>query len=216
MNIESYSKRFLDVVEIIKKRNSSIYKDLNIDRTLKSKIKSGVQNASIEKILNLCSMYNDVSGDYILTGKGSPLLGDKNLSDLRQGMIPLYKNEAAAGFGLPGFVVNDKDIEGYYLIKEFFNASFMLHVRGHSMEPIYNPGDIIAVRVINESQFIQWNKPHLLYTKSQGLIIKRLKPLDESNILAVSENPEYDPFPVPKEDIDGIALVLGVVRVDNL
>ena len=216
MDTENYSKRFLEVVEIIKKRNPAIYEELNIDRTLKSKIKSGVQNASIEKILNLCSMYGDISGDYILTGKGDPVLKRDVSLDLTKGLIPLYRAEAAAGFGVPGFFVGDNDIEGYYKIKEFFHASFMLHVRGNSMVPLYNPGDVIAVRIITEPQFIQWNKPHLLSTKSQGLIIKRLKPKDDDSLLAVSENPEYDPFSVPKEDIDGIALVLGVVRVDNL
>ncbi len=216
MKAESYSKRFIDVVEIIRGRNPSIYEDLNIDRTLKSKIKTGVQNASIEKILNLCSMYDDVSGDYILTGKGSPLREDGNHGCPSEDMIPLYKSEAAAGFGMEGIAVGAKDIEGYYRIRDFSNASFMLHVRGLSMKPLYNPGDIVAVRAIAEPRFIQWNKPHLLSTKSQGLMLKRLKPVDDNNILAVSENTEYDPFPVPKADINGIALVLGVVRIDNL
>jgi hypothetical protein len=30
----------------------------------------------------------------------------------------------------------------------------------------------------------------------------------------VSEDPEYDPFEIPKEEITGIALVVGVIRLE--
>lgn len=85
------------------------------------------------------------------------------------------------------------------------------------MEPLYNSGDIVAVRVVDDVKFIEWGKPYLIGTNSMGLLLKRLNPSDEDDcVLAISENREnFPPFKIPKEDINGLAQVLGVVRVDN-
>lgn len=217
--MSAITERFFEVLDLVGESQASLCRDIpeKVTKQSLSNAKNGRNDIPVEVISYVCNKHDNINAYYILTGKGEPLLNNKEKEqETLKGLIPLYKVEAAAGFGVPGFFVGDNDIEGYYKIKEFFHASFMLYVRGHSMEPLYNPGDVIAVRIIPNPQFIQWNKPHLLSTKSQGLIIKRLKPKDDNSFLAVSENPEYDPFPVPKEDIDGIALVLGVVRVDNL
>lgn len=122
----SYSQRFIRVVEMLEKGNPDIYEELGLDKSLKSKIKNSKQNASIEKIYALCNKYPDVSANYIISGKGTPFLSEESSANL----IPLYKSEAAAGFGLASFNITDSDIDGYYKIKDFFNASFMLRVRG--------------------------------------------------------------------------------------
>ena len=154
---------------------------------------------------------------WLLTGEGEMIHSGHTYESSEKGFIPLYKSEAAAGFGLASFNVSDRDIDGYYKIKDFFNASFMLRVRGKSMEPLYNSGDIVAVRIVDDVRFIEWGKPYLIGTNSMGLLLKRLKPSEnKENILAISENIEnFPPFEIPKEDINGLAQVLGVVRIDN-
>ena len=97
-------------------------------------------------IRDFCSHYKRVNADYILTGRGEPLLHE-DIYDLNKGLVPLYKSEAAAGFGLANFNVSDSDIDGYYRIKDFFNASFMLRVRGKSMEPLYNSMKVNAYAI---------------------------------------------------------------------
>jgi hypothetical protein len=45
--------------------------------------------------------------------------------------------------------------------------------------------------------------------------VKRLKQAElKANLIAVSDNPRYEPFEVPRKDIYGFALVIGVVRLE--
>ncbi|WP_106831142.1 XRE family transcriptional regulator [Parabacteroides pacaensis] len=175
---------------------------------------------SFDVINKIATTFVDINIDWLVTGKGSMLKEATpalTVSDPKEKLIPLYRNEAAAGFGSADFAIKDTDIEGYYKIKEFMNADFMLHVRGDSMLPLYKPGDTIAVREIKRINFIQWGKPHLIAARYQGLLIKRLYPSNEDDVVtAISENKEiYPPFNIPKEEITGIALVIGTVRLDN-
>ena len=63
--------------------------------------------------------------------------------------------------------------------------------------------------------YLQWNRPHVIATREQGLLIKRLMPGTTANSLsAVSENTQYPPFDIPKEEITGIALVIGHVNLE--
>lgn len=191
-------------------------KDMSLSKGYINKAK----NPTADVLMKMCGIYTDLSSEWLLRGQGEMLKDETaplSLVQERGKLIPLYRNEAAAGFGTADFAIKPSDIEGYYQIKEFMNADFMLHVRGDSMLPLYKPGDIIAVREFKECKFIQWGKPHLLAARYQGLLIKRLYPADrEDEISAVSENKVvYPSFTIPLEEITGIALVIGTVRLDN-
>lgn len=111
-------------------------------------------------------------------------------------------------------ILQEKDIEARYKIKELEAASFMLHVRGDSMTPTYNNGDVIAVQVVRDNRNIQWGKPHLVSSKTDGLLIKRIYD-DDGDIIAVIDNATYRPIHIRKDDITGIAIVKGFVRFEN-
>lgn len=83
------------------------------------------------------------------------------------------------------------------------------------MSPTYLSGDIVACQRIPMSNlFFQWNKPYVLDTK-QGALIKRIKPgSDKEHILIVSDNKEYDPFELPYSEINAVALVMGLIRLE--
>lgn len=138
-------------------------------------------------------------------------------SDLKCKPIPLVTAKAAAGFGGGDFRIMEEDVKEYYVIPKFrhCNVDFMIEVSGTSMFPHYNPGDVIACSILHDTHFIQWNKCHVIATREQGILVKRLLPGDDAQHLkAVSDNKEYLPFDIPVDEITGIALVVGSVSLE--
>jgi phage repressor protein C with HTH and peptisase S24 domain len=112
-------------------------------------------------------------------------------------------------------MINKEKLVGNFIIPGFTNIDWMIYVAGASMYPKYSSGDVIACRVLHESRFIQWGKVYVFATREQGILVKRLKKCQDENCLtAVCDNPAYDSFDVPKDEILGIALVVGVIRLE--
>jgi repressor LexA len=131
--------------------------------------------------------------------------------------VPFVTVTAVAGFGNGIFSIEKSDVKGWYVIPLFEDRKidFMIEVSGASMYPKYNNGDVVACTILRENRFIQWNKVHVIGTLEQGILIKRVKKgPDDNHLLLVSENKDYEPFVVSQEDVTGMALVVGVIRLE--
>lgn len=173
--------------------------------------------ATTDILQKISEMYENISPDWLLTGNGEMLKTDYPVATKSNRGIPLVTQNAVAGFGNGDFSISEQDVKDYYVIPKFkYNrVDFMIEVSGSSMYPKYNSGDIVACTIIREESFIQWNKCHVIATKEQGILVKRIKRGDDNNsFLLISDNKDYDPFLVPREEITGIALVIGVIRLE--
>lgn len=151
----------------------------------------------------------------LLTDVAEPAIA--YIDSKKDNAIPFVSINAIAGFGNANFSIGERDVKDYYVVPKFKDRKidFMIEVSGSSMYPKYNSGDVVACRIIRESKFIQWNKVHVIATKEQGILIKRLKKSQEPNcLLAISDNKDYEPFDIPEVEIEGIAIVVGVVRLE--
>ncbi|MDR2026505.1 MAG: hypothetical protein LBQ01_02980 [Prevotellaceae bacterium] len=184
---------------------------------------------SEENTAKFLTYFPEIDANWLVTGEGEMLKKDIEMednkemeepvmvSDIGKG-IPYVTPQAVAGFGSDDFSISEQDVKDYYTIPMFkhYHIDFMIDVRGSSMVPKYNSGDVIACTIINERTFIQWNKCHVIATREQGIIVKRLRPSEKDGYLtAVSDNKEYPPFDVPVSEITGLALVVGVIRLDT-
>ena len=175
-----------------------------------------IQSKWIAKIID---NFPNLNPEWLLTGKGNMLRDDNPpvaaAVEARQGVtaLPLIPITAFAGFGSQAF--QDLQVEHYYEVPEFKQADFLMRIKGNSMYPKYSSGDIVACAIIEETLFFQWNKIYAIYTKSQGVLVKRVKPSKiKDHIMLVSDNTQYDPFDVPIADISRLALIIGVIRVE--
>lgn len=200
---------------------------------------NGISEDNISRFLAYAP---DVNHEWLLTGKGSmlkpttqephvttqpstPTAKDRLPEAFRcldpqhstHELIPLVSQKVAAGFGNADFAITERDVKEYYIIPKWKrqHVDFMIEVTGDSMQPKYNAGDIVGCTIIHNSGFIQWNRPHVIATREQGLLIKRLMPgTTASSLSAVSENTQYPPFDIPKDEITGIAIVIGHVNLE--
>lgn len=133
------------------------------------------------------------------------------------GGIPLIPIDAVAGFnGWDENGVAELDC-AHYDVPDFeaAHADFLIRVSGSSMYPKYSSGDILACRKIDEITFIQWGKIYVIDSR-QGAMVKRLFPIegDSAMLLCKSDNPNYPPFELPKEEIRSISIVVGAIRLE--
>lgn len=178
----------------------------------------------VELLFNKCEFLNP---EWLLTGKGEMLkegaksnlspktTPKKDKTGIEQQGIPLIPLDAMAGFGTGGIQVMDYETQKY-IVPDFteLKADYIIRVQGNSMTPTYNSGDLVACkRLALTDIFFQWNRVYVLDTV-QGAIIKRIKKGKEGCILIVSDNKEFDPIELPLTNINAIAIVLGVIRLD--
>jgi repressor LexA len=214
------------ILLIIQQENLSIRKfELKIgcaNGTIQTVVKNGTNIGSkwVTKIIEKFPQYNP---DWIMTGSGNvlrtiTLVNDPEIkysNNTKPSNVPLVNLSAIAGFGSSSFSISEREIHSYYVLPDFGKVDFMIHVFGNSMYPKYNSGDIIACRKIDQDKFIQWNKCHVIATREQGILVKRIMMSERKDcIMAISDNKDYPPFNIPQNEITGIALVVGVVRLE--
>ncbi|GIJ93401.1 hypothetical protein CAPN002_06190 [Capnocytophaga stomatis] len=201
--------------------------DFKEDTKYKFYKKTGLSNGFLDKNRNIGSdkceiisdAYPDLSLEWLITGKGEMLKSERNLpvatytESLNEG-IPLIPLDAMAGVGSGEVSVLELDCERY-VIPMFKGADYLIPVKGSSMYPKYNSGDVVACKKLSlQDIFFQWNKVYVLDTE-QGALIKRIcKGSDNEHITLVSDNEKYEPFELHKSQIYAVALVVGVVRLE--
>ena len=175
------------------------------------------ESFDIELIFSKCE---GLSANWLLTGKGKMIKENKTAiptatpaQNTTDG-IPLIPFSAMAGALTDERTALEYECERY-VVPAFKGADFLMPIKGTSMQPTYNSGDIVACqRVPMTSIFFQWNKPYVLDT-AQGPLVKRVKPgSDQNHITLVSDNPDYDPFQLPLEQVNAVALVIGLIRLE--
>jgi phage repressor protein C with HTH and peptisase S24 domain len=188
------------------------------------------QAVSDDHIAKIIAIYPEVSIEWLLTGKGEMLKSKSptynNVSDEQDkafiahktqdnsdNSIPLIPISAMAGMFSGEIQVFEYECERF-VIPTFKGADFLIAVKGSSMYPKYNSGDLVACKKMPIDTFFQWNKVYVLDTE-QGALIKRVKEGKKPKTLSIhSDNPSYPPFELDRNKIYNIALVVGVIRLE--
>lgn len=186
--------------------------------------KTGISNGilsqknglSEENLLRFLNYFGEISPEWLLLGKGEMLRNDLPVAQpaAKPGEgIPLIPINAMAGMFTGEQVVLELECDRY-VVPAFKDAEFLITVKGSSMIPKYNSGDIVACKRMPLDTFFQWNKVYVLDTE-QGPLIKRVKKgTTEDTLTIFSDNPNYEPFELPRTKIYHIALVVGVIRLE--
>ena len=183
---------------------------------IKTKSKKNVIEKNYNKNYNENYNKPNVKKRYAIESPEMPINTNVEANNLGDAGIPLIPIDAMAGFGTGAVQVMHYDTSKY-VVPEFaeLNVDFMIRVKGSSMVPKYNSGDLVACKkLVITDIFFQWNKVYVLDTE-QGALIKRVKKGSRDNyILLISDNKNYDPFELHLSKIFAVALVVGVIRLE--
>lgn len=159
------SKRFVEVIEELQISNLELKDKFKIDKTLKSKIVNGIQNASIDKIASICEEYERANADYILTGRGQPLkeyientpnipvsdgiaiTTEEEYEDAQKKglhLLPQVSFKFAAG--QTQLINSTEDITRYWYLPDCKDCEGVAQVVGRSMSPALPSGCWVALK----------------------------------------------------------------------
>ena len=166
-----------------------------------------------EKVEKLIRTFPQLNRDWLLYGEGEMYRADlkeKGLDPYRldKHLVPLVPSQARAG-SFDEYARGVTEFDCQKIISPNTSASLAIRVMGDSMEPKIHDGVFLFLERINEKAFIPWGSPLVLDTVN-GSLVKMLFPSEkgEDYILAKSYNPNYPPFTIPTDCINGIYRII--------
>ncbi len=173
----------------------------------KARKRGSLSQENISKILNL---YKNLDANWLMTGKGEMLIPEVD-SDVK--FLSIIKIENIKKFQKPKNLSGSKNNK--FIASNLGSAEFLVEVNGRNTSQKYSNGDFLACRKLDfKDAFFQWNNVFILDTKLGIWIKKLMKGKDENHLLILSDNPNHDPFEIRVSEINAIALVLGVIKLD--
>lgn len=184
-----------------------------------SQILSGKRHADNRNLIKGIADTFNIKEEWLLYGTGE----EGGTNEILASGMPYYKMEglplipiSAMAGALSGSGMSFMEYEcERYIVPIFKGADFLIRLQGDSMMPKYMSGDIVACqRVALDRLWFQWGKTYVIDTR-QGALVKRIEPSDKEGFVSIhSENPLYKPFDLPADEINGVALVKGIIRVE--
>lgn len=138
----------------------------------------------------------------------------KHLRQVETRLLPrgvnYYPNLPATAGQLP---VGDYDGTTEQIHIPGVTADAFLPVRGDSMVPSIQSGDVLGIRKVERLEQIRPNEIYMVFTTDNERMVKRIRGVDEGEWLTLhSDNPEYKPFRVLKSQVFAVYRVECLIR----
>lgn len=193
------------IVEYLKHKGISITKaEQDLGWSKSSLLKSN--NVSGDKISEFVLFFQDLSSEWLLTGKGEMLKSSTSIisSEINdehiKGAIPYYDNlpVSAGQFDLATYHQDEKPT-GYIKIPGV-SAKGLFPVIGCSMKPDINPGDVVGLSNIDRWEMVDPDKVYLIVTRDDRMI-KHLMIDETDKEILWCISPNYPKFSIRKDEI---------------
>lgn len=169
--------------------------------------------------------YPSYSANWLLSGEGDSLVGRvqnfENKSDGKhtERQVPLYDMEATAGF-VSIYKDYSQVAENYLSIPNLPPVDGAIYVRGDSMSPLIESGDIVIFQKVQNPGNILWGNIYIVSYFLEGdeyTVLKYIKrsPLS-GHIRLESFNTRYDPQDIPTYSIVALALVKASITFHTI
>ena len=169
-------ERLYEYLDYKKLKPTALEKEIGLSNgyiSVQKKRNADMGEGALNKIIDYC---RDINPLWLLTGEGNMLRADKG-EIKKEGDIPVARPASSPMEGIPlipvsamaGVFAGEQTVLEYecerFVIPTFKGAEFLISVKGSSMYPKYNSGDIVACKRLPMSDiFFQWNKAYVLDT----------------------------------------------------
>ena len=190
-------------------------RETGLSDSLISNWKSGRQLPKYDS-LNLLADYFEVTGDYLLGRTDIPNVYLQQINNKgvnvsftpleKTIILPFYRTPSSAGSG--SMLFDEMPVEYMNVPKtlETADADFMIEVRGDSMVPKYNDGDVVLVK---HSESIYENEIGIFILNGESFVKKMGKGC------LISLNPAY--IPIELREFDSVSCagkVIGTIELN--
>lgn len=211
---------------------------------------TGISNGFLDKDGNMgsdkceiiCSVYKDVSIEWLIMGRGPMLidessgLGSAKVRPYAENLdymyspkvadivsepldIPVYDIRASAGLKLL-YDGTRQNILDKIRIPHVGKVDGAMFITGDSMYPLLKSGDIVIFKKINDFNYLQYGDIYLISYSVGGddyLVIKYVQKSEkEKHIRLASYNTNHQPLDIPISSINVVALVKASIRYNAM
>ena len=217
--ISEVQGRLREFIEYLGIEVKSFELSVGLSNGFVSKVGETIRPASFNKIH---SKYPDLNKNWVLTGLGQMIDGDKK-ELIKSTDIPMYNFPTAASSIEIYNDPNDVKIVGHLNIPGSTKNSFALPVYGHSMYPTLENGSWCVLRPISDVQDIIWGEIYYIEYGDYRVFKRILLSENDDEIILWSDNqteriqdkPKYAPVKVKKERIRRLCLLTDIVKKPN-
>ena len=124
--------------------------------------------------------------------------------------IPYYDIDISAGD--IAFWNDQARLPAGYVQVPGLEADFVVPIHGHSMNPEISSGDWVAVKQINDLSFFHYGVKHVIVTAEQRMLKYIRKHEDPEKLLLTSRNEDFDDIDLPIQAIQGLFMVVQVLK----
>jgi phage repressor protein C with HTH and peptisase S24 domain len=175
-----------------------------------------------DKIQSIIQNYPDLNIVWLLAGVGemiqasTPTLTKNNTENQEEShQVPLIPTAAFAG-SIQGYTPDSALISECQRITSPIPADLAITISGQSMEPVIHDGTVVLLRRLSDRPTIAWGNIYIV-DSNDGAFIKKLYPhaSDPNQIMCHSINPDYPPFSIHTDAIQGIYRIVGTIHVNT-
>lgn len=214
---------------ILQTRHTSLNRLASGNSALQRKLQRQInEDAAItaDTLLHVIDTFPDLSANWLLTGTGEPFANSNDSTVIEPDnscIIPVYSVEASANLDtLQVGGPESEHIIGTVKVPNVPKCDGATYVRGDSMYPLLQSGDLIGFKMLPVSRdSIFFGEIYLLSLDVEGdryLSVKYIQPSDkgEQYIKLVSANPNHLPKDVHLNTVRSLALVKFTIRMNSM
>lgn len=199
-------------IKLFRKENNLTQQDLANYFGCKQSFISGIERGN-EKIPD----------SYISKIKADPEMKwsfvDKESDLTPRSGVPYYDIDISASL-TESFLDIAEAPEFYVDFKPFNDCSAYLPVFGDSMYPMISSGEIVALKKVDNPEYIQYGEAHLVITNAESNNMRTLKIIrkhqNDEMIILKPENPNFDELVIPRSTILSLYIVKGKITRKQL